>query len=394
MFSLDGKVAFVTGGNGGIGLGMAKGFIEHGASVVLAARTESKLESAVAEIVAMDAADRVLAVRCDVTDRDSVQSALDATVEKFGGVDIVVNNAGTNRRADEPHLLSDEDWRFVIDTNLTGMHNVTSLAFPLMKSRGGGKFINVGSMMSIFGSPYASAYAASKGGVVQYTKSCAVAWAKYNVQVNAILPGVASLIDRGFVDKDRVGTQGHSWGGYQTAFLVTRTDMFAAAESGAPVSNMTSAYGGIRWSSGRSRMFQYEKTQSRIGGSLWEAQTQYFENSPIFRADKINTPLLILHNDKDGAVPWYQGIELFVAMRRLGRPAWLFNYNGEAHGLRQKHNRKDWTIRMQQFFDHYLKDAPPPVWLVEGVPAVEKGKNLGLDLIEKDGKKKAPGTGH
>jgi 2-deoxy-D-gluconate 3-dehydrogenase len=189
MFNLDGKVAFVTGGNGGIGLGMAKGFIEHGASVVLAARTESKLESAVAEIAAMDAADRVLAVSCDVTDRDSVQAGLDAAVEKFGGVDIVVNNAGTNRRADEPHLLSDEDWKYVIDTNLTSMHNVTSLAFPLMKSRGGGKIINIGSMMSIFGSPYASAYAASKGGVVQYTKSCAVAWAKYNVQVNAILPG-------------------------------------------------------------------------------------------------------------------------------------------------------------------------------------------------------------
>lgn len=192
MFSLDGKVAFVTGGNGGIGLGIAKGFIEHGASVTLAARTESKLESAVAEISASGlggAADRVLAVQCDVTDRDSVQAALDATVEKFGGVDIVVNNAGTNRRADEPHLLSDEDWRFVIDTNLTSMHNVTSLAFPLMKTRGGGKFINIGSMMSIFGSPYASAYAASKGGVIQYTRSCAVAWAKYNVQVNAILPG-------------------------------------------------------------------------------------------------------------------------------------------------------------------------------------------------------------
>jgi 2-deoxy-D-gluconate 3-dehydrogenase len=156
---------------------------------VLAARTESKLESAVAEITAEGAGDRVMAVTCDVTDRDSVQAALDATVAKFGGVDIVVNNAGANRRADEPHLLSDEDWRFVIDTNLTSMHNVTSLAFPLMKERGGGSIINIGSMMSIFGSPYASAYAASKGGVVQYTKSCAVAWAKYNVQVNAILPG-------------------------------------------------------------------------------------------------------------------------------------------------------------------------------------------------------------
>ena len=191
MFNLEGKVAFVTGGNGGIGLGMAKGFVEHGASVVLAARTKSKLDSAVTEIADLGAAarDRVLAVECDVTNRPSIQAALDATVEKFGGLDIVVNNAGTNKRADEPHLLSEEDWQDVIDTNLTSIHSVTSLAFPLFGSRGGGKIINIGSMMSIFGSPYAPAYAASKGGVVQYTKSCAVAYSKYNVQVNAILPG-------------------------------------------------------------------------------------------------------------------------------------------------------------------------------------------------------------
>ena len=189
MFSLENKVAFVTGGNGGIGLGMAKGFLEQGASVVLAARTRSKLDSAVTEITEAGAGDRVLAVECDVTDRESIQAALDASVEKFGGIDIVVNNAGTNKRADEPHLLSESDWQDVIDTNLTSMHSVTSLAFPIMKPRGGGKIINIGSMMSIFGSPYASAYAASKGGVVQYTKSCAIAYAKYNVQVNAILPG-------------------------------------------------------------------------------------------------------------------------------------------------------------------------------------------------------------
>jgi len=206
--------------------------------------------------------------------------------------------------------------------------------------------------------------------------------------VNAILPGVSMLIDRGFVDKKRIGTQGHSWGGYQTAFLVTKTNIFAAAESGAPVSNMTSAYGGIRWSSGMSRMFQYEKSQSRIGGTLWNAQQNYIENSPVFWANNIQTPLLILHNDKDGAVPWYQGIELFVAMRRLGKPAWLFNYNGEDHGLTKDDNKRDWSIRMQQFFDHYLKGAPAPVWLAKGVPATEKGKTLGLDLIEDNKSKK------
>lgn len=200
--------------------------------------------------------------------------------------------------------------------------------------------------------------------------------------VNAIVPGVTHLIDEGFVDKHRVGIIGHSWSGYQTAYIITRTNIFAAAEAGAPVSNMTSAYGGIRWGSGLSRMMQYEKGQSRIGGSLWEYPNRYIENSPVFWADKIQTPLLMMHNDNDGAVPWYQGIEMFVAMRRLGKPAWLLNYNGEEHGLRKYQNRKDWAMRLQQFFDHYLKDAPAPVWMAEGVPAIKKGKTLGLELIE------------
>ena len=198
--------------------------------------------------------------------------------------------------------------------------------------------------------------------------------------VNAVVSGVTHLINRGFVNPDRIGVQGHSWGGYQIAYMITRTSIFRAAEAGAPVSNMISAYGGIRWASGLSRMMQYEKTQSRIGGSLWEAPTRFIENSPIFWADKIQTPLLILHNDDDGAVPWYQGIELFVALRRLGKPAWLVNYNGEAHGIRKHHNRKDWSIRLQQFFDHYLKDAPASVWMSAGIPAVQKGKTLGLGL--------------
>ena len=204
--------------------------------------------------------------------------------------------------------------------------------------------------------------------------------------VNAVVSGVTHLINRGFVNSDRIGVQGHSWGGYQIAYMITRTNIFRAAEAGAPVSNMISAYGGIRWASGLSRMMQYEKSQSRIGGSLWEAPTRFIENSPIFWADKIQTPLLILHNDDDGAVPWYQGIELFVALRRLGKPAWLVNYNGEAHGIRKHHNRKDWSIRLQQFFDHYLKDAPAPVWMSAGIPAVQKGKTLGLELEKKKSK--------
>ena len=198
----------------------------------------------------------------------------------------------------------------------------------------------------------------------------------------AILPALTKLIDTGFVDERAIGVQGHSWGGYQIAHLVTRTNVFAAAVSGAPVSNMTSAYGGIRWSSGMSRMFQYERSQSRLGGSLWEVPNRFWENSPIFFADKIETPVLILHNDEDGAVPWYQGIEFFVALRRLSKPAWLLNYNGEAHGLGKFANRRDYARRMSQFFDHYLKGAPPPVWMVEGIPATMKGRTLGLELVE------------
>jgi dipeptidyl aminopeptidase/acylaminoacyl peptidase len=200
---------------------------------------------------------------------------------------------------------------------------------------------------------------------------------------NAIVPGVLSVLSRGFVDEQRVGVQGHSWGGYQIAYLITKTDIFRAAEAGAPVANMVSAYGGIRWESGMSRMFQYEKTQSRLGGTLWETPMRYIENSPIFWADKVNTPLLMMHNDEDGAVPWEQGIEYFVALRRLGKPVWMLNYNGEAHGLRKAVTRKDWAVRMQQFFDHYLLEAPAPVWLEEGVPATEKGRHLGLDPVGK-----------
>ena len=197
--------------------------------------------------------------------------------------------------------------------------------------------------------------------------------------IDAVVPGVLEVVGQGFVDRENIGVQGHSWGGYQIAYMVTRTDIFAAAEAGAPVANMISAYGGIRWGTGMSRMFQYERTQSRIGGSLWETPLRYIENSPIFTADKINTPLLMMHNDEDTAVPWYQGIELFVALRRLGQPVWMLNYNGEPHGLRKEQNRKDWAVRMQQFFDHYLKDAPAPVWMDEGVPAILKGKTLGLE---------------
>jgi dipeptidyl aminopeptidase/acylaminoacyl peptidase len=198
---------------------------------------------------------------------------------------------------------------------------------------------------------------------------------------NCVIPGITALIEKGFVDKDNIGVQGHSWGGYQIAYLVTKTDIFKAAESGAPVPNMISAYGGIRWWTGLSRQFQYEHTQSRIGGTPWEYPQRYIENSPIFNIDKINTPLLIMHNDADGHVPWYQGIEFFVSLRRLGKPSWFLNYNDEPHWPLKMQNRKDFNIRMAQFFDYYLKGAPKPIWMERGVPALEKGINQGYDYV-------------
>jgi dienelactone hydrolase len=198
--------------------------------------------------------------------------------------------------------------------------------------------------------------------------------------VEFINSGVEALKKNAWVDGTHVGIQGQSWGGYQVAYLITQTNMYAAAWAGAPVANMTSAYGGIRWESGLNRQFQYEKSQSRIGATLWEKPELYLENSPLFQLPKVKTPVMIMSNDADGAVPWYQGIEMFTALRRLGKPVWLLQYNGEAHNLVLRQNRKDITIREQQFFDHFLKGSPLPVWMDKGVPAVDKGKDWGLEL--------------
>lgn len=196
---------------------------------------------------------------------------------------------------------------------------------------------------------------------------------------NYIVSGARALVKKGWADSTKLGLQGQSWGGYQTAYLITQTKLFSAAWAGAPVANMTSAYGGIRWESGMNRQFQYEKSQSRIGATLWEKPQLYIENSPLFYLPKVSTPLVIMSNDNDGAVPWYQGIELFTALRRLSKPVWMLNYNGEAHNLVERKNRKDIQIREQQFFDWLLKGERPAQWLREGVPATSKGKNWGLE---------------
>ena len=192
--------------------------------------------------------------------------------------------------------------------------------------------------------------------------------------LNCVLPGVQAVVNKGFINEKAIGIQGHSWGGYQIAYMVTKTNRFKAAAPGALVSNMTSAYGGIRWGSGLPRQFQYEKTQSRIGGNLWEATPRYLENSPLFGVPNVQTPILMIANDADDAVPWYQGIEFYLALRRLNKPVYMFNYNGELHGLRKRQNQKDYSRRLQEFFDHHLKGAPAPEWMEKGIPYLEREK--------------------
>ena len=192
--------------------------------------------------------------------------------------------------------------------------------------------------------------------------------------LKCVLPAVQTVLAKGFVDPARVGIQGHSWGGYQIAYMITRTNIFRAVEAGAAVDDMFGGYGGIRWGTGMSRAFQYEKTQSRIGVPPWENPMLYLENSPLFYIQNIRTPYLTMANDEDDAVPWQQGIQFFTAMRRLGKEAYMFVYNGEKHGLRQRENQKHWTVHMAEYFDYFFKDAPKPDWMEHGVPYLDKGK--------------------
>lgn len=186
MFDLTGKVAIVTGGNGGIGFGMARGMARAGARIAVVGRNEEKSAQAVQELRDLNA--EALAFRADVTDADAVSDMADAVSEAFGRIDILVNNAGTNIRK-RPEDLEPDEWRRVLDTNLTSAYLCSRACYPELKRAGGGKILNNGSMLSIFGTPWAPAYAASKGGMVQLTKSLATAWAADNIQVNCFLPG-------------------------------------------------------------------------------------------------------------------------------------------------------------------------------------------------------------
>ncbi len=190
--------------------------------------------------------------------------------------------------------------------------------------------------------------------------------------VECLVPGVLKLIDIGLADPKAIALHGHSWSGYQTAFVITQSELFACALAGAPVSNMTSAYSGIRWGEGIARQFQYEKSQSRIGRTLFDAPHLYIENSPVFFAERINTPLLIQHGDEDEAVPWKQSIELYLAMRRLGKPCVFLQYKQEPHHLKAYANKLDYSIKMKEFFDHFLRAAPAPAWWQSAAPAPAK----------------------
>ena len=198
--------------------------------------------------------------------------------------------------------------------------------------------------------------------------------------LKCVLGGVDAMVNRGFVDEANIGIQGHSWGGYQIAYMITQTSRFKAVEAGAVVANMTSAYNGIRWGTGLPRQFQYEKTQSRIGGSLWEYPLRFLENSPLFQADRVKTPILMVHNDADDAVPWYQGIEYYLALRRLNKEVYMFSYAGEPHHLQRRANQKDYARRLAQYFDYELKGAAKPAWMEKGIPYLHAAEEPATDI--------------
>jgi dipeptidyl aminopeptidase/acylaminoacyl peptidase len=191
-----------------------------------------------------------------------------------------------------------------------------------------------------------------------------------------VLPAVRAAIATGMIDSSHVGLWGHSWGGYQTAFLVTQTNMFHAAVAGAPLTDMVSMYSSIYWNTGGTNQGIFESSQGRFKGNFIQNYDAYIRNSPAFHADKVTTPLIILHNDKDGAVDFNQGITYFNTLRQLGKDVILLEYIGENHGLQRAINQKDYAVRMREWFDYQLKGATPADWIVNGVPRLKMEEHL------------------
>ena len=204
----------------------------------------------------------------------------------------------------------------------------------------------------------------------------------------ALVPAVKAAIATGVVDPKRVGLHGHSWGGYQTAHTITQTDIFAAAIAGAPLTNMISMYSIIYKNTGGTNGAIFESSQGRFTAGPWDQWAAYTRNSPVAHAKNVKTPLIILHNDLDGAVDFTQGIEYFNTLRRLGKPVILLEYPGENHGLARPANQQDYTVRMKEFFDHYLKGAPAPDWLQYGVPRLKMQDHIDQRLKERQEKQK------
>ncbi|POY37917.1 hypothetical protein C3K47_05160 [Solitalea longa] len=215
-----------------------------------------------------------------------------------------------------------------------------------------------------------------------------------NSALKALIGSAKMLSALPYVDAAKMGIQGHSFGGYETNYIVSHTNIFAAAMSASGVSDAVSAYNYI-WDTGSSNQQHEETGQGRMGGNLWDIQDKYLENSAVLSADKVTTPLLMMHNKADGGVPFTQSLELFLSLRRLGKRAWLLQYDGHAHSIIGEAT-KDYTQRMDQFFDHYLKGAPAPKWMLQGIPASQKGIDSGLELsteIDENGKPVTPGKG-
>lgn len=194
--------------------------------------------------------------------------------------------------------------------------------------------------------------------------------------VKCVLPALDAAIATGIVDGDRIGLQGHSWGGYQTAFLITQTDRFKAAVAGAALTDLVSMYSSVYWNAGIANQQIFESSQGRFTGGYWEQQEAYIRNSPVYHATKVKTPLLLLHNDKDGAVDFTQGIEYFNTLRRLQKPVVMLQYKGENHGLVKPENRRDYSVRMKEFFDHHLMGKAAPDWWTTGVPHLKLDDHL------------------